>query len=248
MPGRKRSASIAFGGSGPGVQPKKRKMAVARAPWGKQKLKIQSPIIGAAPLEAGRQVTFKFVEALTLNPGVGVVADHLYAANGMFDPDITGGGHQPLGFDQWVGVFYNQYVVSKSTIKVTLWSPGTAEFADTYICGISLNDNTDSLTGTAPSILMEQPRNTYRLLTNSGGSRGTMTLTKTFDCKKFFKQGNILGDDRVRASHNANPSRLGLFHVWAGAADEATDASALHAHVEITYTCSLLEPNNVVGS
>lgn len=48
-------------------------------------------------------------------------ADHFeqhYRCNSLFDPDYTGIGHQPYGFDQWKN-FYQQYYVYKAAISVS---------------------------------------------------------------------------------------------------------------------------------
>lgn len=43
--------------------------------------------------------------------------------NGLYDPDITGAGHQPRGFDQWIAL-YKRYKVYKVDVEM-LWD-GTA--------------------------------------------------------------------------------------------------------------------------
>lgn len=42
-----------------------------------------------------------------------------FRGNGLYDPDQSGVGHQPLGFDQWMA-FYTRYRVYASRIKVTI--------------------------------------------------------------------------------------------------------------------------------
>ncbi len=56
-------------------------------------------------------IKFKYQTSGTLNPGVaGVAAIQVMTANGLYDPDITGVGHQPRGFDQ-IMALYNHYTV-----------------------------------------------------------------------------------------------------------------------------------------
>ena len=43
--------------------------------------------------------------------------DVIVRGNGMFDPDAALGGHQPLGFDQYM-MLYQKYYVKSSTISV----------------------------------------------------------------------------------------------------------------------------------
>lgn len=51
---------------------------------------------------------------------------HDFAANGMYDPDITGVGHQPMGFDQLAAI-YQRYRVNacKITVDGMQLTPGT---------------------------------------------------------------------------------------------------------------------------
>lgn len=42
----------------------------------------------------------------------------VFSANGMYDPDIIGTGHQPMGFDQMMSL-YNHYTVVRSSITFT---------------------------------------------------------------------------------------------------------------------------------
>lgn len=49
----------------------------------------------------------------------GTISDnYLFALNGLFDPNITGAGAQPLGYDQWSS-FYTHYQVMGSSINIT---------------------------------------------------------------------------------------------------------------------------------
>lgn len=41
----------------------------------------------------------------------------IFSMNSLFDPDVTGVGHQPLGFDEW-GAFYSHYEVLASRIRI----------------------------------------------------------------------------------------------------------------------------------
>ena len=43
----------------------------------------------------------------------------VFSGNGLYDPDVSGVGHQPLGFDQWM-TLYNRYRVYASRIVVNV--------------------------------------------------------------------------------------------------------------------------------
>lgn len=45
-----------------------------------------------------------------------VLFDKIFMANSLFDPDFSGTGHQPLGFDEWMRL-YNRYRVHSSSMN-----------------------------------------------------------------------------------------------------------------------------------
>lgn len=45
-------------------------------------------------------------------PGSGLILWKQWAMNGLYDPDITGIGHQPMGFDQFCPTLYQSYIVT----------------------------------------------------------------------------------------------------------------------------------------
>jgi len=40
-----------------------------------------------------------------------------FRLNGLFDPDFSLGGHQPMGFDEW-SAFYGRYRVKSAKCKI----------------------------------------------------------------------------------------------------------------------------------
>jgi hypothetical protein len=46
-----------------------------------------------------------------------VMLDHVINLNSLYDPDATGVGNQPLGFDQW-SAFYSRYRVDEVAVQV----------------------------------------------------------------------------------------------------------------------------------
>jgi hypothetical protein len=63
------------------------------------------------------RVKLPFTQTLTPGTTSGGLYSYQYRGNSCFDPDYTGTGLQPNGFDQWTA-FYNMYVVLGSEIIV----------------------------------------------------------------------------------------------------------------------------------
>ncbi len=62
-------------------------------------------------------VTLKYGDAWDLSAGAVDYAANVFRLNSLFDPDLTGVGGQPSGFDYWATA-YNRYKVISADIKV----------------------------------------------------------------------------------------------------------------------------------
>lgn len=197
------------------------------------------------PLLAGRLVEFKYVAPVSLDPAAGVISFHTFIANGMFDPDYSGIGHQPLGYDQWLPTFFNHYCVVKSKCTFQAWAPDTTVNANTLVMGINLVDDTTTLAGHTVTSMMERPRCTYKLITNSNSGTATQMVNKTFNAQQFFSRKDVIGSDQLRGSSAGNPQETAVYQCWIGAADVGSNPSTVKGIVTITYTARLLEPRIV---
>lgn len=140
-----------------------------------------------------------------LNCTTGAMATQVWSCNGLYDPDITNAGHQPLYFDQ-MAVIYNHYHVigSKITIKVQ-----TSEDPVGPSIGCIWIDDDASTTATNLSMVGEQQRNTLR---NFGGpnSNPNTTWVKKWSAKKTFP-GSVMSNNDLKGSASANPTEQSYF-------------------------------------
>lgn len=174
------------------------------------------------------------------NPGVGAVAVNVYSANGLYDPDITGVGHQPMGFDEYMNA-YDHYTVVGSQISVWFQNPTSS----TVQCGVALNSGTPTL-GTIERYT-ENGQGKHVVLTGLNYGKSIGEVTMGFSGKKFFNKKDIVGEKDFAGTISANPTEQAYFHVWVGAFDGA-DVDAINCIVTIDYIVVFHEPQALAQS
>lgn len=190
-----------------------------------------------------RIVKLRYVENVTLDPGAVAFAEFAYRANSIFDPNLTGGGHQPMGRDQWA-TFYRRYTVIGSKIQVQCVCP-TASTPSIF--GVTLSDL--SATGhTTVHGLMERPTTSWRFMSTSTAVQPKHASCK-FSAKKFFNLANIKDNqDRVGADFTADPSVEAYFHCFLGAHDATTNLPLHYFTIKITYIVLMSHPKELAQS
>lgn len=188
-------------------------------------------------------VKLRYTTTLSLNPGAGTPGTNVFSANGLYDPDITGVGHQPMSFDQWM-TFYDHYTVLGSKISANFMNP----FASFLLCGIDLRDKASAVTTNIENIA-ENAGTIYTNLEPVGSGRPMKTLRKTFSAKKFFTKRNVRDEKDLEGTSGANPVEQAYFHVWLMSADGSSDPGATFpVQVTIEYIALFTEPKAINAS
>lgn len=171
-----------------------------------------------------------------------------FLANGLYDPNVTGTGHQPMNYDTWQSV-YDHYTVIGSKINVR-WIPNVTTNALPGIMGIALTDDGTLTSGQSLQYLIEQKLvsvNKHVIGIVSSGKYSQ--VTKTFSAKKFFGKPNntMIGDDEYRGSSATNPNEKAYFEVFVVpvGGDNPGDFSLI---VTIDYIAVWTEPKKGVAS
>lgn len=135
----------------------------------------------------------RYQENITLNVTAAAFGFWQFSANGMFDPNITGTGHQPNYFDAMMNI-YQHYTVIGSKMTVKILNPGPVDGLTilTYI------DSSTSFGGAAPEF---SSANQVQINENST----PVTLTSVWSAKATFG-GNIYDNDELQGTNAANPA------------------------------------------
>jgi len=199
---------------------------------------------------SNKVVRMRYAQASLVGVSTANAAEAVFRANGVFDPDFTGGGHQPLGFDQW-SQFYKENVVLSCTMTATLSHllglPGR-----TIIFGIYLDEGSAPQTDWRP--LVESGRAAWTLI-NPGDSIGSQhnlkTLKAYFSAKKFFNVADVKDNvTRLGATFSSNPTQQAFFHCFFATVDQGTpnEATQFDLTVTLDYAVALSEPANLTLS
>lgn len=197
-------------------------------------------VIRKSPMPTKFVTKMRYCERFTVDPTTGgLAAAYVFRANGLYDPNMTGTGHQPRGFDQLMAM-YDHFVVlgSKITVTFNLWN------TEAYNCvvGICLKDQ--ATTQADANNYLEAGDNSYRAISTKTGQA---TITKTFN-NKFLGRSSPLSDPQLKGSTTADPTELAFFHVWGSPAVGTSNPSAIDCVCQIDYIVALIEPKTPVQS
>lgn len=184
----------------------------------------------------------------------GVTPSHRdFTANGLFDPDVTGGGHQPRGYDQMMAI-YERYVVTGVKVEVWFSSPDPGQSYVSPLPFIMYRETSSTLTS-FPDIL-ERPNTvladgSFPGTESAAGQVGSASMGKYmcqyFDLVKLKGKGKdraaFLSDDSMQGTITANPSDTGIITVgWIRNGPSSVDTCVVAATVRLTYYTTFMQP------
>lgn len=205
-------------------------------------LKMQTPLF---PARVQKKLPY-FEQAISLTGTAGVISQYVFSANGVYDPNVSGTGHQPLGFDTMMQ-YYEQYTVVSSRITVT----GAGNGVQPATFSICLAPDTTALA--LPDIVenglivmktIDGRGNTY----GSGERIGSLSLA--CNVANYFgrkSKKDLLDDVTLSGTVAANPTEQVYFVIAAWGFSAFTDNSAVNLSAIIEYDVVFWEPRKVAA-
>jgi len=158
-------------------------------------------------------------------------------ANSCFDPDFTGVGHQPMGFDQWAN-FYNHVTVLKSTIKIIFISASAGSDGQ-QIVSVKVMD--DSAADATPlTTVLEHNKIKFAVTGSMYGNGGKTVLKSSYNAAQFF-DCDVRDREDLKAVFTANPAEQAYYHVTRQCASAAVAPAVLSCIIQVKYTVLLTE-------
>jgi len=158
---------------------------------------------GQLPLPNRILTRHRYVQECPLNANSSTAAGYTFALNGLYDPDISGSGHQPMGFDQFTALYQNYKVLgAKVTAKFTIdaQSTSTGQFV-----GIQFHEN-QAYSPTSYDQIMERGRCTSRYLSGTEALPFAQCSMK-WSGKKWYGSNNFKGGDTA-GTISSNPAQM----------------------------------------
>lgn len=186
--------------------------------------------------------SLRYADTFSISSPVGDSSAYIYSCNGMFDPNITGTGDQPRGFDQ-VMPFYDHYVVIGAKAVVTFQNQSEVPVR----AGIIIRDVSSGATQTLDT-LSEYRHNKYITLDGTTrGGRSWATVTYPLNPGKFLGRSKPLADDQLKGSITTNPSEQCFYQLYAYPLDGDSTITVVGT-VRIDYSAAFIEPKLGTGS
>jgi len=171
--------------------------------------------------------TMRYCSSVALVASAGASAIHVFSANSIFDPDVTGVGHQPMYRDQYAALYEN-YVVLGSKINVEFVNHNTGSGAI-----VSVSGDNDTTIVSAVDTRTEQSN----CIASAMAPASKTTLFMTYSPEKHL--GTTDSDNGITAV-GSSPSNQWYYGIAACHID-STSSLTTYARVTIEYTVKFTE-------
>lgn len=170
-----------------------------------------------------------YTERVTVTSTTGATATYRFAGNGLFDPNITGTGAQPINYDAF-SAQYGKYRCHGS--KISLVCPNSAGTVSADVVLYPEN----STTSIAIEEALGQPYAKSIFGANYAGG-GNPVITSGITSGKVLGRNvrEFEGSDLTAAAYTANPSDIWYWTILFNSTDRSTTLSAAPFTVKIVY-------------
>jgi len=170
-----------------------------------------------------------------------ITSTYVFRANDLFDPDFTGTGHQPMGFDQLM-LWYNHFCVIKARIRIV--AKNTTASAPT----VCLRQDGSSTPITVIDRIVELGGCVTETLEVKGAYGANKVLQLELDVTKLqgVTRNTITADSTLRGDAATSPTEVTYFHVtmW----DTAGTTGSMECDVILEQEAFFMEPRDQIES
>ncbi len=223
--------------------PKRRRRRRKRRRTRRKRRRFTTPSRNMGPLAVKIRAKLWYHEAITLDPGIGgLPSGYAFSCNNLYDPNNTGAGHQPRGWDQLM-VLYDHAVVIRAEMYFYV---SNADTANASIFAALVRD-TNVLFPNQQDIL-ENRFVKVRTLAPENSGKNTLSGRISVNPNAFLGRSKPLADPDLKNSVVAGPSEECFFQIYVFSLPDTVDVGPSYAHVRIGYTAIFIEPKQPAAS
>jgi len=179
----------------------------------------------------------RYAENVTLTTTSGATGTYVFSANDVYDPNVTGTGHQYIGFDQ-IMLNYNHFCVFKTKIEVTArnGSLGTPTF------GVRTDASPTPITSIER--ILEIGGAVFSAFESVSYMGSNKILDLSLDISKYqgVSRSAMTADPSLCGSTVASPAEMSYFHLFAF--DAAAFTSTFNLQVIMESLVCFMEPRD----
>lgn len=203
------------------------------------------------------ETELNYADYFSLNPSIGGSSSYQFMANDLYDPNHSGTGHQPHGYDQLITLYSNWQVLS-STIEVVLF-PGITTtqlisgsgpvIADLMGSTISLCVRDTAVSMASAFLTMTDILERPGMVTKFVNSNNSPTSIRTsFSVPKFYGRTRGMDDAEITGYTSQPPTDGVYYHVILCNPNGTVDIPSHTLNVRIKYKCRFFNPRNLSQS
>lgn len=236
----KQRASVSRSTRKPARKPRRKTANLVDDMKGSASSLIKEPWMPIFPATITKRLRYSTAFVLSSVSGA-VTGTYVFRANDLYDPDFTGTGHQPMGFDQLMQ-WYNHFVVTWA--KITLVFKNGLATSPT----VCLRVDADSTALTVIDRIVEVGGCVHENLEHTGqfGANKTLSMVANIPKLQGVSRAAITANPSLQGSSAASPAELSYFHVsmW----DTLGLTGSAIVDVILEQVATFIEPRNMVQS
>lgn len=208
----------------------------------RKKRYVRSTALTPSPsMPIGKKFLFKtrYVELEGSITASTIATSNVFSLNGLYDPNITAAGHQPIGFDQLMPL-YDHYTVIGAKARITCTN--TSNSLD-CIAVAQIKDN--STASTVTSEMVENGNNKYVVLNPNTAGGSTKTMNLGCNISKFLGR-KVMSEDDCKGTISSNPAEGVFLHIHLDS--PSTSSVTMRYVMVIDYIAVLTEPKQLSSS
>lgn len=177
----------------------------------------------------------------------GVLAFESFRLMGIYDPEVSVGGHQPYGHDEYAQFYKDYQVVGAKIVSRFSWHNPPVAGAIGVQC-FAVPDEDTTLPADIPTRIERYGLGSTRML--KPDPHAQVTITTYFSAKKWLKmsKSSLLAEHQYRSTFGSDPALTPYLNCGIQSLDEASTSAPVHIENRIMYIVKCLNPKNILGS